>query len=247
MIIGITGRKRSGKNTVADMLEYIILARDLKVKPTYDGYIGYCTPDEKFRSLNRSSYTGFAMARGLKSAWEQVAFADSVRAVTATIADIWSSDLVDESTKTTQIPDYLNNLFKDGRKDHTYRELLQYIGTDVFRKLDGDIWVNILFNRLNPDNNYIITDVRFYNEAKAITDRSSDNVIIKVVRPGSPMDNHTSELGVNFVNAHYVIVNDGSLEDLFESVKSVVEKMRSVDEDYEHISRPIEHGVNPDV
>jgi len=50
--------------------------------------------------------------------------------------------------------------------------LLQYIGTNVLRAKDPDIWVRVLLDTLyeqQPDV-AIITDMRFSNEADAITD-----------------------------------------------------------------------------
>lgn len=102
-------------------------------------------------------------------------------------------------------------------KQHlTYRELLQYLGTDLLRnQLHENIWINALFSKykLIPDSsikigylnrsddlvktkeelldimkpsfhnypNWIITDCRFPNEAKAVKDRGG--IVIRVNRP----------------------------------------------------------------
>jgi hypothetical protein len=91
----------------------------------------------------------------------------------------------------------------------TYRILLQQIGTDLFRKqLHPNVWINSLMNEYkwdgksmtdgwvpsynNPDNsgwdapaepimpNWIITDMRFPNEMKAVKDRGG--ITIRVTR-----------------------------------------------------------------
>ena len=88
----------------------------------------------------------------------------------------------------------------------TYRELLQYIGTDLLRnQLHENVWVNALMSKYKPKvcsgvthcalagkpeiscnecpeyPNWIITDCRFTNEAKAIKDKGG--IIIRVNRP----------------------------------------------------------------
>lgn len=90
-------------------------------------------------------------------------------------------------------------------KNYTYRELLQYLGTDLLRnQLHENVWVNALFNKYKPKvcsgvthcalagkheiscnlcpeyPNWVITDVRFPNELKAIKDR--DGITIKINR-----------------------------------------------------------------
>ena len=58
----------------------------------------------------------------------------------------------------------------DGQKDEKGREILQRVGTDVFRKSNPDFWVDIVINFLTvcKENSLfdfvIITDARFPNE-----------------------------------------------------------------------------------
>ena len=47
------------------------------------------------------------------------------------------------------------------------RRLLQELGTNYCRRIDPDIWVRALKNRLDPDEAYVITDCRFPNEFDA--------------------------------------------------------------------------------
>lgn len=49
----------------------------------------------------------------------------------------------------------------------TPRKLLQYLGTDIFRTIDPDCWLNVVKNKVLREkqfSNYIITDSRFPNE-----------------------------------------------------------------------------------
>lgn len=63
--------------------------------------------------------------------------------------------------------------------------LLQYIGTDVFRKRDPEIWVRVLADTMAeqwPDV-AVITDVRFPNEAKLV--QRLGGILVRVQRIGS--------------------------------------------------------------
>jgi hypothetical protein len=55
----------------------------------------------------------------------------------------------------------------------TVREVLQYVGTKVFRRMFDPCWINACFARIAADNVRIavITDVRFPNEVVAIQSR----------------------------------------------------------------------------
>jgi len=61
--------------------------------------------------------------------------------------------------------------------------------------------------------NWIITDVRFPNEARAI--KNKGGIVIRVNRPGvSPINNHPSEVGLDDWKFDYVINNDSSVDHL---------------------------------
>lgn len=88
--------------------------------------------------------------------------------------------------------------------------------------------------------NWIITDVRFPNEFKAIEDRGG--VMIKVERPCSicglykghkmscPKDEleHESETALDLYKFPFTIYNNGSLQDLYKTVDSIIHLIKSV-------------------
>ena len=92
----------------------------------------------------------------------------------------------------------------------------------------------------NPCFNYNNNSSSIKNSSNLERSPKTDEFVKRI--NSSPSFGSSEE---SFLDALLHLTN--SITDLFESVKSVVEKMRSVDEDYEHISRAIEHGVNPDV
>ena len=134
----------------------------------------------------------------------------------------------------------------------TPRKLMQLLGTEAGREIiHPNIWVNALFadykgkylgatdDMKEPVEmcfpNWIITDVRFPNEAKAIKDRGG--IVIRVERKpfnraggmeGNKQfskqieeDTHPSETALDGYEFDAVIDNNGSIEDLIEKVKQL--------------------------
>lgn len=86
------------------------------------------------------------------------------------------------------------------------RELLQRLGTEAGRNIHGnDVWVRLALSPVLPDDNCVITDVRFPNEAAAI--RARGGVMVNVVRPGcGAVNDHVSEQPLP---CDYTLHNDG--------------------------------------
>ena len=77
----------------------------------------------------------------------------------------------------------------------TVREVLQYVGTDMFRGLDPSIWVNACMNQIQKEEPELalISDVRFENEVKAI--QAEKGYVIGFTRSPfkQPKKDHVSE------------------------------------------------------
>lgn len=52
----------------------------------------------------------------------------------------------------------------------TAREVLQYVGTDIFRKMNHNVWLDSFFSKVESDNSEValVSDVRFTNEVEGI-------------------------------------------------------------------------------
>ncbi len=101
------------------------------------------------------------------------------------------------------------------------REFLQRLGVACRDQIGPDVWVDALARRLSvhPSARYVITDVRFPNEAEFITNRGGQ--VWRIERPGTqPVNSHTSETALDDWAFDRTIVNDGSLADLRRSVES---------------------------
>lgn len=60
---------------------------------------------------------------------------------------------------------------KDGPWGDEYRRLLQVLGTDCIRAVDGDFWVKAATKQITQQHGkYVFDDVRFPNEAEVIKD-----------------------------------------------------------------------------
>ncbi len=75
----------------------------------------------------------------------------------------------------------------------TAREVMQHVGTNIFRKMYPDVWVDATIRRINEDNTIlaVVTDCRFLNEVKAI--HKAGGKVIKLLRDPCEEDSHASE------------------------------------------------------
>lgn len=101
------------------------------------------------------------------------------------------------------------------------RRLLQRMGTEAGRNLLGEnVWVDATLAKMAPDTRYVITDVRFPNEADAI--RARGGMIWRVNRPNfGPLNSHASEVSMDGYRCDFYINNNGDLEELRRQVESV--------------------------
>ena len=109
------------------------------------------------------------------------------------------------------------------------RDLLQKLGTEAMRNgLHQNVWVNALFADFKEDMHWIVTDMRFPNEYKAIKDKGG--ITIRVNRPGhgTSMTDlasaHPSETALDGFEFDYTINNDGDLEKLISLVREILVK-----------------------
>ena len=117
----------------------------------------------------------------------------------------------------------------------TPRELLQYIGTDVFRNIDTNCWINVVKNRvkINNKNNIstIITDARFDDEITWILQEYS-GVHIHVERDLKDIianTSHSSENSLssftNTLHNRFIIKNNGTLIELKEKITCIIDNL----------------------
>lgn len=110
------------------------------------------------------------------------------------------------------------------------RDLLQRLGTEVGRDMFGyNFWVEQTFRRINssPSEKWVVTDVRFPNEADAV--RDAGGFVVRVRRPGfGPVNSHPSETALDSYEFDGYIDNEGTITDLGVKARDLVSHFHSV-------------------
>lgn len=103
-----------------------------------------------------------------------------------------------------------------GERQLTVRDVLQLLGTEVFRRIDPDVCVKALFRRLDRFRRNldlaVVDDVRFVNEAKAIRERGGK--VIALAR-GRRSSSHSSEAGLDKFVPDLVVPTDYDVRETF--------------------------------
>ena len=235
MIIGISGKIGSGKDTVGKIIQYLIANNIEDIKQN----------EGTFHPSSEEDFTAFLKCDGYShSGWKIVKFADALKDIVciltgctreqleniefknSVLPDEWNKWIIEYDNKTTSRNHYTS--IKEAKEylqrnknrelhgtivsiKYTYRDILQIIGTNLFRRLIHDnTWVNILMSKYIPEYkfndgtkasiknwhntklpNWIITDVRFPNEVKAIKDRGG--ITIRVERDSTVYHKYTDK------------------------------------------------------
>lgn len=217
MLIGISGHKQSGKNTVALIWQLLVF----EATPRYKEIVGtkYVNDIEYVKAC----LTGEEEWRPYDHyfEWTQKSFAHKLKQVVCVLTGCTMQQLEKEDFKNSEVP---YTWTKSALDISTYRELLQKLGTEVFReRIHEGIWVDLLLNEYIMSENWLITDVRFQDEADAVNKLSG--TLIQVVGKEESRSEHRSERDLdNYGNFQYRIVNDGTWEDLIIQVRDVMRK-----------------------
>ena len=100
------------------------------------------------------------------------------------------------------------------------RMLLQHVGSSARDILGPTVWLDAAFNQMQEGRRYVLTDVRFENEADAI--RARGGLLFRVVRPGvGPANAHFSEALLDQYPADLQISNHGDLKELSRRVCAI--------------------------
>jgi hypothetical protein len=103
------------------------------------------------------------------------------------------------------------------------RELLQYIGTDMFRNYIADTWIEAWRRRSMMFSHVVVSDVRFPNEADVITEMGG--IVIRVhnpdIRHTDAASKHASELEIDKIKPTYMITNDGTIGELQARIQEI--------------------------
>jgi hypothetical protein len=96
----------------------------------------------------------------------------------------------------------------------TPRTLMQFVGTDLFRNcVSENYWIHVMEMQMDVErhfgNRFIFDDTRFPQEIEFI--RNKGGLLMKLVRPMPaylPVDNHSSETFIDEIETDFMIRND---------------------------------------
>lgn len=116
------------------------------------------------------------------------------------------------------------------------RKILQYLGTDIFRKdinkvipdIGDNFWVTCMENRINkirienPNAKIVISDIRFQNEIDMI--HRLNGIVIKINRDKiNNSDSHESEANIDSIDTHdHIIDNNKDYIDLYGHIDKII-------------------------
>lgn len=158
--------------------------------------------------------------------YRRVAFADKVRAV---LYDLDPIVMIDAYNRPITVQDLVNDEgWDDAKKNKEVRALLQKVGLSIRNHIGENTWVQQAMKTMLDDPKlnlkYVITDVRFLNEADMI--RANGGQIWRIKRPNvQAVNNHISETELDGYKVDQIFSNNGSLDDLKALVNARMKKL----------------------
>lgn len=198
MLIAISGKKQAGKDTICK----IIKALDIWSRHGDGNMLTFVKMVLKF-----PNYPG--------SIWHKHAYADKLKQVLAIILNVRVEAFEDNIFKMSN-----SGIAKPEGGYYTNRELLQRFGTEVGRSISPTLWVDALFTDYNESDNWIVPDVRFPSEVKAIKDRGG--ILIRVNRNTGFTDSHPSEIALDDYHDWDYEIDNGDLDTTILEVQKIM-------------------------
>lgn len=219
MIIGVSGKMKSGKNEFHTHLDRLMrmdgnsinefsFAHNLKMTASTIFNIPYeKSKDREFKEDIYVNLVNFGHYNRKYVDRHPISF-DYVCSDFSTFHNDWVSFLRDGINK---------GEFK--RVLITMRVWLQYFGTQICRSEINNFWVNSALVSLDTTCNNICSDVRFENEADAI--KSIGGINVRIERESSNSENaHISEVALDsYDKFDYIIHNNGTLEEYHKEIE----------------------------
>jgi len=162
----------------------------------------------------QSGKSTLAMVARTDFNFRPMAFADELKEIVGNLWPAFSDAQLYGELKEEVVKEY-------GR---SAREVLQVVGTDLFRTYDPDVWVRALratikayYNQMGPTSGrtIVIDDIRFDNEAALIHELGGEVWEVRRRAKGGRLgaDHHPSEQGLIEVTPNMVILNSFGLDE----------------------------------
>lgn len=235
LILGISGKKQSGKTTSGNFIVSVFMANlgitqkatintqgeieisDLFGNTTYAGVFDISKPTNDFM-INKAKDTLdpyvklYSFADPLKQdicinilglTWDQCYGSDEAK---NTLTSLRWKDMPEYNITWTWMKDY------DPSGYMTARQVMEHVGTKIFRQIKIDSWVNGTINKILKDQSKlaIITDCRFPNEVESI--KKHNGKVMRLSRSkyhsDSESENVLNENIYDWSNFDYIVRND---------------------------------------
>jgi hypothetical protein len=237
-IIGIAGKKQSGKNTVANYINGYVLKNMNMVSDFYIDENGKlivqtvdANGDSGYGELDVTRKDKVFIEYASKELWPYIKvyhFADPLKEMAINLFGISQHDVYgsnDDKNKPTSLE--WKNIPSGTKKSGspTVREFLEHFGTKIIRKIKDDAWALYSIKKiiLEEPSLAILPDVRFPNEVEAI--HKAGGIVIRLTRNVFDSDAE-AEVALDkdyFDWSNFDIVIDNSnltIEELCEKLKS---------------------------
>lgn len=239
LILGISGRKQSGKTTTGNFILSLYLSKLRFSDKIYIDDVGKIIISDvlgnsayegefDFDKLPNDEDTLYALAR-LNSQIKLYNFADILK------RDICMNILglkYEQCYGSDEQKNELTDMRWDG-KQLSCRDVMQVVGTDIFRKLDPNIWVRATISKIVKESPglAVIMDCRFPNEVQAIKDVGGK--VLRLTRNPHNSD-HVSETildkeNYDWSNFDFVIDNTNmTIYDQLVETKKILETLLDI-------------------
>ncbi len=224
-IIAVQGYKNSGKDTVAEMLQYLL--NSPKIFRSYF-WFNILQFKNKFKIVSYAKTLKDMLAVMLNIdvlKFEDRNFKENYHIDFSTLEFIHKSKcpkskMLSDSKFAKEIKNVNPKITED--YNLSIRQLLQYFGTEIMRNYFGDkLWINTTLKSKHA--HIIISDQRFEIENEVV--EQNEGLIIHVHRPGCKKGTHLSEIELEQLykagKYHHFINNDGDLKKLFNTCKKL--------------------------
>lgn len=251
IILGISGKKQSGKNTVGNFILSLFLAKLDFCEKIYMDEDGSLIVSD---ILGDTRFEGVFNIEEMTRKYNDDRFIKAIDYLNTKVkiysfADILKKDICmnilglsyeqcygtdeEKNTLTTirweDIPGYDKNTEENINTNEymTARQIMQVLGTDIFRKIKSDVWVTATINKIIREKPTlaVVTDCRFPNEVEII--KKIGGKVIRLTRNPFP-SSHVSENildkdNYDWSNFDYVIDNQNfTMLEQFEEIKKLL-------------------------
>jgi hypothetical protein len=224
-IIGLAGRKQSGKNTSYNCMKlWIPDAQEFAfadpLKEMCINILGleyrqaYGSDADKNEQVSHLLFENFPV-----TVWE---YADGQISTTLRLPPSDLGMLKDNTWAPPRFP-------RRATGPMTARQVLQFWGSEIFRKAYHNVWVDATLRKIRKSGceTAVITDCRFPNELEAI--QQAGGKVIKLTRNVFPDDNHPSETAFdegNFDQSLFDAILDNRVMDVSDQCESLYAILR---------------------